>query len=86
MTIDGILACMTDSRDETTGWLVSVTPVLHGSERIHFAAAYKTTAEAELAVRARPEGRGNQVVVVRPLNVIEMMHLRMKSGEIRRHD
>jgi hypothetical protein len=74
--------------DETAivGWLVSVKPVLHGSTPIHFAAAFKTEKAAVSAVEGSAAGRGNQVTVLRPLNVIEMMHLNMRSGEIRPHD
>ena len=68
------------------GWLVSVQPVLHGSEPIHFAAAFRTDAEAKRAVQESPDGRGNRVTVLRALNVVELMHLDMKVGEIKRHD
>ncbi len=70
----------------TTGWLVSVQSVLHGSEPIRLAAAFQTEAEAKQAVQESPEGRGNRVTVLRPLNVVEMMHLDMKLGAIKRHD
>ena len=70
----------------SAGWLVSVRPIQEGSEPIHYAAAFKHADEAELAVVDSPEGRGKRVLILRSLNVIEMMHLRMKPGEIRRHD
>ena len=84
MRSGGILVGMR-GKSATAGWLVSVQPVLHGSEPIHFAAAFRTDAEAKHAIQESPEGRGNRVTVLRALNVIEMMHLDMKAGEIKRH-
>ena len=67
-----------------TGWLVSVQPVLRRSEPIHLAAAFRSDAKAKQAVQESPESRGNRVTVLRPINVVEMMHLDMKAGEIKR--
>jgi hypothetical protein len=67
-----------------TGWLVSITPV-EGGETKHVAAAFKTSRDAELAVRGHTDGRGTHITVVRQFDTGEMMHLRMKPGDIKRH-
>jgi hypothetical protein len=90
MRLGGILVGMRwpkprSNEPALVGWLVSVKPILHGTEPVHFAAAFQTEEEAKSAVAESAVGRGHQVSVLRPLNVIEMMHLDMKRGEIRPH-
>jgi hypothetical protein len=68
-----------------TGWLVGVTPA-QGGEAILFAAAFKSGREAEIAVRNHPAGRRKHILMMRPLDVGEMMKLRMKPEDIKRHD
>jgi hypothetical protein len=67
-------------------WVVSVTPAPRDEPDAlqRCVAAFPTVERAEWAVKKKL-GRNKHVVGLRPLTVGELLHLRLKPGEIRLH-